>query len=97
MAIGCPAYGSAAAAIVLEYVDGKRNYYDIYKAVKAENQAAGKIYYGTVAFADVIKELDGNVASGALSLKQNEKSSIDNIDLFAALHHYPCADEAACP
>ena len=53
----------------MSFVDGKRSYYDIYKAVKAENQAAGKFYYGTVTFADVVKVLDGNVAAGALTLK----------------------------
>jgi hypothetical protein len=53
----------------MSFVDGKRSYFDIYKAVKAENQAAGKFYYGTVTFDDVVKVLDGNVASGALTLK----------------------------
>jgi hypothetical protein len=53
----------------MSFVDGKRSYYDIYKAVKAENQAAGKFYYGTVTFADVVKVLDGNVATGALVIK----------------------------
>ena len=31
--------------------------------------AAGKFYYGTVAFEDVVKVLDGNVAAGAITLK----------------------------
>ena len=53
----------------MSFVDGKRSYFDIYKAVKAENMAAGKFYYGTVTFEDVVKVLDGNVASGALRLK----------------------------
>jgi hypothetical protein len=53
----------------MSFVDGKRSYFDIYKAVKAEAQAAGKFYYGTVAFDDVVKVLDGNVATGALILK----------------------------
>ena len=53
----------------MSFVDGKRSYFDIYKAVKAENMAAGKFYYGTVAFDDVVKVLDGNVTSGALKLK----------------------------
>jgi hypothetical protein len=53
----------------MSFVDGKRSYFDIYKAVKAEAQAAGKFYYGTVTFDDVVKVLDGNVASGALTLK----------------------------
>lgn len=53
----------------MSFVDGKRSYFDIYKAVKAENMAAGKFYYGTVTFADVMKVLVGNVATGALTLK----------------------------
>ncbi len=53
----------------MSFVDGKRSYYDIYKAVRAENLAAGKFYYGTVTFDDVVKVLDGNVQSGALKLK----------------------------
>ena len=60
---------SHMAMATMSFVDGKRSYYDIYKAVKAENQAAGKFYYGTVTFADVIKVLDGNVATGALVIK----------------------------
>ena len=53
----------------MSFVDGKRSYFDIYKAVKAEAQAAGKFYYGTVTFEDVVKVLEGNVTSGALRLK----------------------------
>ena len=53
----------------MNFVDGKRSYYDIYKAVKAEALAAGKFYYGTVTFDDVVKVLDGNVATGALTVK----------------------------
>jgi hypothetical protein len=53
----------------MSFVDGKRSYFDIYKAVKAENLAAGKFYYGSVAFDDVVKVLDGNVTSGALKLR----------------------------
>ena len=53
----------------MSFVDGKRTYFDIYKAVKAENMAAGKFYYGIVTFEDVVKVLDGNVTSGALKLR----------------------------
>jgi hypothetical protein len=53
----------------MNFVDGKRSYFDIYKAVKAEALAAGKFYYGTVTFDDVVKVLDGNVANGALVIK----------------------------
>ena len=54
----------------MSFVDGKRSYFDIYKAVKAESLAAGKFFYGTVTLEDVIKVLDANVASGALRLRQ---------------------------
>ena len=53
----------------MSFVDGRRSYFDIYKAVKAEALAAGKFYYGTVTLDDVVKVLDGNVKSGALKLK----------------------------
>ncbi|HSK74082.1 MAG TPA: hypothetical protein VK892_20450 [Pyrinomonadaceae bacterium] len=53
----------------MNFVDGKRSYFAIYKAVKAEALAAGKFYYGTVTLADVVKHLDANVKSGALRLK----------------------------
>lgn len=53
----------------MSFVDGKRSYYDIYKAVKAESMAAGKFFYGTVTLDDVVKVLDANVQSGALVLR----------------------------
>lgn len=53
----------------MSFVDGQRSYFDIYKAVKAEAMAAGKFYYGTVTFGDVVKVLDGNVQNGAIRLK----------------------------
>lgn len=52
---------------VFNFVDGKRSYYDIYKAVLAEILAAGNWYYGTITLDEVEKLLDANVASGALS------------------------------
>ncbi len=54
----------------MSFVDGKRSYFDIYKAVKAESLAAGKFFYGTVTLEDIVKVLDANVASGALRLGQ---------------------------
>jgi hypothetical protein len=54
---------------VYNFVDGRRSYFDIYKAVKAESLAAGKFFYGTVTLDDVVKVLDANVKSGALKLK----------------------------
>lgn len=53
----------------MNFVDGKRSYFDIYKAVKAESLAAGKFFYGTVTLEDVVKHLDANVKSGALKLR----------------------------
>ncbi|TVZ59667.1 Zn-dependent M28 family amino/carboxypeptidase [Flavobacteriaceae bacterium MAR_2010_105] len=54
---------------VFNFVDGKRSYYDIYKAVLAEILAAGNWYYGTLTLSDVVMLLDANVESGALTLK----------------------------
>jgi hypothetical protein len=54
---------------LLNFVDGKRSYYDIYKALKAEALAAGSWYYGTVKLEDVAKILDANIESGAMVLK----------------------------
>ena len=55
---------------VFNYVNGERNYYEIYKAVLAEILAAGNWYYGTLTLEDVTKLLDANVTSGAVSLKK---------------------------
>lgn len=54
---------------VFNFVDGKRSYYDIYKAVLAESLAAGTWYYGVVTLDAVVKLLDANVDSGALTLE----------------------------
>ena len=54
---------------VFNFVDGKRSYYDIFNAVRAESQSVGKFFYGTVTLEDVVKLLDANVKSGALKLK----------------------------
>ena len=53
---------------VFNFVDSKRSYYDIYKAVLAESLAAGTWYYGIVTLKDVVKLLDANVISGSLIL-----------------------------
>lgn len=55
-------------AELFNFVNGHRSYYDIYKALRAEALAAGSWYYGTVNLADVVKILDANVESGALTL-----------------------------
>ena len=54
---------------VYNFVDGRRSYYDIYKAVYAESAAAGSWYYGTVTLEDVVRLLDAAVAERALTLK----------------------------
>ncbi|HEV2801413.1 MAG TPA: M28 family peptidase [Pyrinomonadaceae bacterium] len=54
---------------VFNFVDGRRSYYDIYKAVYAEAAAAGSWYYGTVTLKDVVALLDGAVQAQALTLK----------------------------
>ena len=54
---------------LFNFVDGKRSYYDIYKALKAEALSAGVWYYGTVTLEDVTKLLDVNVEKGALVVK----------------------------
>ncbi len=54
---------------IYNFVDGKRSYFDIYKAVRAEALTTGKFFYGTVTLEDVVKVLDANVKSGALRLK----------------------------
>ncbi|HVF28355.1 MAG TPA: hypothetical protein VM943_08960, partial [Pyrinomonadaceae bacterium] len=54
---------------VFNFVDGKRSYYDIYKAVHAESLAAGSWYYGTVTLKDVDNVLDAAVETKALMLK----------------------------
>jgi hypothetical protein len=54
---------------VFNFVDGQRNYYDIYKADYAEAAAAGSWYYGAVTLQDVVGLLDAAVEARALALK----------------------------
>ncbi len=54
---------------IYNFVDGRRSYYDIYKAVFAESQAAGSWYYGNVTLKDVTTLLDAAVEAKALTLK----------------------------
>ena len=53
---------------VFNFVDGTRSYYDIYRAVRSEQLAAGSWYYGTVTIQDVVGLLDAAVDAGALLL-----------------------------
>jgi hypothetical protein len=57
------------SAEVYNFVDGRRSYYDIYKAVYAEAASAGSWYYGTVTLKDVVGLLDASVETKALVLK----------------------------
>ncbi|HLF20351.1 MAG TPA: hypothetical protein VI704_06140, partial [Bacteroidota bacterium] len=54
---------------VLNFVNGKNSYLDIFKAVQAEAMSAGEFYYGVVKLEDVEKLLDKNVETKAISLK----------------------------
>lgn len=54
---------------VFHFVDGRRSYYDIYRAVRAEALVAGSWYYWTVSLEDVVAVLDGGVKAGALELR----------------------------
>jgi hypothetical protein len=54
---------------VWNFVDGRRSYYDIYKAVYAEAAAGGSWYYGTVTLEDVTRLLDAAVGAKAVTLK----------------------------
>lgn len=52
------------------FVDGRRSYLDIYRALRAEAQAAGEWYYGTVTAKAVDDALESGVKSGLLRLKR---------------------------
>ena len=53
---------------VLNFVDGKRSYGDIYRAVSAEADAAGSWYYGVVTADDVTTYLDSAVKAGIVTV-----------------------------
>jgi hypothetical protein len=54
---------------VLNFVDGRRSYTDIYHAVSAAADAAGEWYYGTVTIEDVTAYLDSAVRAGIVTIK----------------------------
>ena len=54
---------------VYNFVDGERSYYDIFKAVRAEQLAGGSWYYGNVTLQDVVGLLDAMVEAKAVTLK----------------------------
>ncbi len=53
---------------VLNFVDGRRSYADIYRAVSAEADAAGSWYYGVVTAEDVTAYLDSAVKAGIVTV-----------------------------
>ncbi len=53
-----PGLGSLMAWESLNFVDGKTNYLEIYRAVAAEADSAGEWYYGKVSLEDVATYLD---------------------------------------
>ena len=52
------------------FVDGRRSFLDIYRALRAEAQAAGEWYYGTVTAKAVDDALESAVKAGVLRLKK---------------------------
>lgn len=54
---------------VYNFVDGTRSYFDIYKAVRAEQLAGGSWYYGDVTLQDVVGLLDASVKANVLILR----------------------------
>ena len=64
-----PALHGLMRAEVWNFVDGRRSYYDIYKAVRAEALVAGSWYYGTVSLGDVVSLLDAAVEAKVLTLR----------------------------
>jgi hypothetical protein len=53
----------------MNFVDGRRSYLDIYRAVRAEAQSVGAWYYGKVEPKAVAGALDAAVKQGVLKLK----------------------------
>ena len=55
---------------VLNFVDGRRSYADIYRAVAAEADSAGAWYYGVVTAEDVTAYLDSAVKAGVVTVAE---------------------------
>lgn len=66
---GGPELHGLMAFEALNFVDGKRSYLDIYRAVRAEALAAGEWYYGKVSASAVAASLDDYVNKGLIRLK----------------------------
>lgn len=71
---GGPGLHGLMAFEALNFVDGTRSYLDIYRAVRAEAQAAGEWYYGTVSASAVAAALDAAVNKGLIRLRADVKS-----------------------
>ncbi len=54
---------------VYNFVDGKRSFFDIYKAVRAEQLAGGSWYYGSVSLQDVVGLLDAMAEAKAIVIR----------------------------
>ena len=67
--IRSPGLHQVMAYEVWNFVDGKRSYFEIYRAVRAEAHFAGSWYYGTVSAKQVADLLDAGVKAGILRLK----------------------------
>jgi hypothetical protein len=66
LSVSYPGLHSVVAKECFTFVDGKRSYLDIYRAVHAEVLSAGQYYYGTVTPEAVRGILDKAVERGAL-------------------------------
>jgi len=66
--VGFPGLHSIMAKECYCFVDGKRSYLDIFRAVSAEAMSAGEFYYGRVSPSAVRGLLDKAVADGVLAL-----------------------------
>jgi hypothetical protein len=53
----------------LNFADGSRTYFDVYRAVAAEADAAGAWYYGGVSFEDVAEVLESAVDAGLMTVR----------------------------
>ena len=71
--VGFPGLHPIMAKECYCFVDGKRTYLDIFRAVQAEAISAGEFYYGRVAPEKVKTLLDLAVGKGALRLKKESR------------------------
>ncbi len=67
--VGSPELHPIMAKECYCFVDGKRSFLDIYRAVRAEALSGGEFYYGKVTMSSVKELLSGAVEKGILKLK----------------------------